>query len=414
MSTVPTPQVIRPIIVLATRLVLVVLVVSAVAEVPLRPPDWTERGDYVLIFVLPAVVVAGAMPLLRRWVATRASVAGAALTVGLSSLALGAVTSAAASAAMFISGHDLRLFLVVLLLSCLLALVVAVHLTAPLARDVARLGEVAEAVAAGDLTVRSGIVRRDEVGRTAAAIDAMVGALEAAAHERAQLADARRMLFTSIGHDLRTPLAAMRAAVESLQDGVASDPPRYLGLIATELHNVEALIDQLTAFARIESGAGPGAVERVEVAEVAHEAVEALSPLAERRGVALMLQSTGPAVVRATSLDVSRCVRNLLENAIAHSPPGGCVAVAVTNDADGAGVEVCVRDEGPGFAAEFRAHAFEPFTRADPARSTRDGHAGLGLAITRALVTQHGGRVWLGSGPGGVVHLWFPHGGSPR
>lgn len=400
----------RPAVILVLRLVATVVVVSVVAELLLDLAGWSERVDYVLLFALPAVVVAAAMPLLRRWVATRASVAGAALTVGLSSLALGAVTSAAASAAMFISAHDLRLFLVVLLLSCLLALVVAVHLTAPLARDVARLGEVAEAVAAGDLGVRSGIARRDEVGRTATAIDAMVGALEAAAADRERLAEARQMLLSSIGHDLRTPLAAMRAAVESLQDGVASDPPRYLGVVATELHNVEALIDQLTAFARIESGAAAGTLERVEVAEVAHEAVEALGPLAERRGVRLTVASTGPGAVRATTLDISRCLRNLVENAIAHSPPGGCVGVGVTDDGDG--VEVCVRDDGPGFAPEFRAHAFEPFTRADPARSTRDGHAGLGLAITRALVTQHGGRAWLGPGPGGAVHLWFPHGGS--
>jgi signal transduction histidine kinase len=77
----------------------------------------------------------------------------------------------------------------------------------------------------------------------------------------------------------------------------------------------------------------------------------------------------------------------------------------VTGD-DGVGVRVL--DDGPGFPADFRAHAFDPFTRADPARTTRTGHAGLGLAITRALVQQHGGRAWLGDGPGGDVRLWFP------
>ena len=76
--------------------------------------------------------------------------------------------------------------------------------------------------------------------------------------------------------------------------------------------------------------------------------------------------------------------------------------------AAGGGVAVTVVDEGAGFPADFRALAFEPFTRADPARATRTGHAGLGLAITRALVQQHGGRVWLGDGPGGDLRLWFP------
>ncbi|MCB0984977.1 MAG: HAMP domain-containing protein, partial [Ilumatobacter sp.] len=93
---------------------------------------------------------------------------------GVCSLAIGAATTSAASNAMFLSDHDFRLFLVVLLLSCGLALLVGVQLSAPMARDIARLGDVAEAVAGGDLTVRTAITRRDEVGRTAAALDSMV------------------------------------------------------------------------------------------------------------------------------------------------------------------------------------------------------------------------------------------------
>lgn len=402
---------------MSTRLViwLAALVVAAglLAELLLDPPNGDERLHLLVILAAPAVVTAALVPLLRRWVSRRASVAGAALMVGVCSLAIGAATTSAASNAMFLSDHDFRLFLVVLLLSCGLALLVGVQLSAPMARDIARLGDVAEAVAGGDLTVRTAITRRDEVGRTAAALDSMVDALRAAAEERARLADARQMLFTSVGHDLRTPLAAMRAAVESLQDGVATDPDRYLGVIGSELHNVEALLDQLTAFARIESGAPLGPQEAVAVAEVADEAVEALGPLAERRGVRLVLEADGPGTVRATVLDVSRCLRNLVENAISHSPDGGTVRVAVAPLADAGrpGVEVRVLDEGPGFPPEFRERAFEPFTRADPARTTRNGHAGLGLAITRALAQQHGGRASLGAGPGGDVRLWFPTGG---
>jgi HAMP domain-containing protein len=257
---------------------------------------------------------------LRRWVSSRASVAGAALVVGLCSLALGAVTTSAASNAMFLSSHDYRLFLVVLVLSCGIALVVGSQLTRPLARDIARLGQVAEQVAAGDLTVRTGVRRKDEVGRTAVAVDAMVQSLQAAADERERLAAARQMLFTGIGHDLRTPLAAMRAAVESLQDGIAPDPDRYLGLVGNELSNVEALLDQLVEFARIESGQRTLARESVSVAELAHEAIEALAPVADRRAVQLGLRQSGPALITANSLDISRVMRNLVENAIRHAP----------------------------------------------------------------------------------------------
>ncbi|MDP2290947.1 MAG: HAMP domain-containing sensor histidine kinase [Actinomycetota bacterium] len=398
---------------------LAALVVGAavLAEVLLSPPTTDERWHLLAILAAPAVVAAVLVPVLRRWVAGRASVAGAALVVGLCSLALGAITTSAASNAMFLSSHDYRLFLVVLALSCGIALVVGTQLTRPLARDIARLGHVAEQVAAGDLTARTGIERKDEVGRTAAAVDAMVHSLHDAALERERLAAARQMLFTSIGHDLRTPLAAIRAAVESLQDGIAPDPARYLGVVGNELDNVEALLDQLVEFARIESGQRVHTSEVVSVSEIAHEAIEALTPVADRRGVQLMLRTDHPAHVRANQLDVSRALRNLVENAIRHSPADGTVTVSIDHDASTdhdtstdhhRGVTVQVADQGDGFPADFRDHAFDPFTRADPARATRTGHAGLGLAITRALVQQHGGRAWLGAGPGGDVRIWLP------
>ena len=395
---------------MSARLVLwlAVLVVGAsvLAELLLQPPDGGERLHLIVILAAPAVVAAALVPLLRRWVSSRASVAGAALVVGLCSLALGAVTTSAASNAMFLSSHDYRLFLVVLVLSCGIALVVGSQLTRPLARDIARLGEVAERVARGDLTVRTGVRRSDEVGRTAQAVDEMVDSLRGAAAERERLAAARTMLFNSVGHDLRTPLAAIRAAVESLQDGIAPDPDRYMTIVGAELHNVEALLDQLLEYARIESGTPSGDTERVSVAEVAHEATEALTPMAERRGIRMTLSADGPGFVTARSLDIARAIRNPMENAIGHAPDGGLVRVTVIDAADG--VSVRILDDGPGFPDQFRECAFDPFTRADPARTTRSGHAGLGLAITRALVQQHSGRVWLGEGPGGDINLWFP------
>jgi signal transduction histidine kinase len=375
------------------------------AEILLRPPNGGERLHLMVILGAPALVTAVLVPFLGKWVSARTSVAGTALLVGLCSLALGAVTTSAASNAMFLSSHDYRLFLVVLVLSSGIALAVGSHLTRPLATDIARLGEVAERVAAGDFTARTGVSRGDEVGRTARAVDSMVESLDAAAAERTRATNARQLLFTSIGHDLRTPLSAMRAAVESLQDGVAPDPDRYYGILGGQLDNIESLLDQLVEYARIESGHGSRERTTVSIAELAHEAVEALSPVAHRLDVEVQLESDGPAVVTASTTDMSRVLRNLLENAIRHSPSGGAVGVAVRS---GSEIEVCVRDQGPGFPDDFRQHAFEPFTRADPARNTRNGHSGLGLAIARALVEAHGGRIWLGRGAGADVRFSIP------
>jgi two-component system, OmpR family, sensor histidine kinase BaeS len=375
------------------------------AEILMRPPDGHERLHLMAILGAPAVITALLVPFLGKWVSARTSVAGTALLVGLCSLTLGAVTTSAASNAMFVSSHDYRLFLVVLVLSSGIALAVGSHLTRPLSLDIARVGDVAERVAAGDFTARTGVSRHDEVGRTALAVDSMVVALDDAAAERARAANARQLLLTSVGHDLRTPLAAMRAAVESLQDGLAPDPDRYYGIIGGQLDNIEGLLDQLVEYARIESGQNNRERSTVSIAELAHEAVEALSPVAHRLDVDVQLESDGPAVVVASNTDMSRVLRNLLENAIRHSPSGMAVNVAVRTGPD---IEVAVHDQGPGFPDDFREHAFEPFTRADPARNTRTGHSGLGLAIARALVEAHGGRIWLAAGAGGDVRFSIP------
>ncbi|MGD9999036.1 MAG: sensor histidine kinase [Ilumatobacteraceae bacterium] len=390
---------------LVLGLVALVVVASIIAELLLQPAA-SDRWELFAIIAAPALIALVATPLLARWVSGRASVAGVALTVALCSLALGAVSSSAASNAMFVSSHDYRLFLVVLLMSSGIALIVGSQLTRPLARDVRRLGQVADAVASGDLTVRTGIARADEVGATAAAIDTMIDALARADDERTRQATARQHLFTSIGHDLRTPLAAMRAAVESIEDGVATDPTHTLAVMSAQLRAMDAMLDQLIEFSRLESGHVAEARERVSVTELADECVEALSPLAAPRHIRLVLDAAGPAMVTGSPLELSRVVRNLVDNAIRHSPDHGDVTIRVADDQTS--VWLTVVDQGPGFPADFRDRAFEPFHRADPSRNARTGNTGLGLAISRAIVTAHGGTISLGDGPGGSVHVVLP------
>jgi two-component system sensor histidine kinase BaeS len=359
----------------------------------------------VWILALPAVVAVAAVPVLRRWVTQRRSVAGAALAVGLCSLAIGAISSTAASNAMFLTGHDFRLFLVMAVLSAGIALLVGYQLSRPLADDVRRLGQVATAVADGDLTARTGIRRRDEVGATAAAVDRMVAQLAAAETERAQLTQARHDLLSGVGHDLRTPLAAMRSAVESLQDGLAPDPDRYLAVVANQIDTVSGLIDQLFLYARLESGDRPTDVSRVSISELADEAAEALAPLADQRHVKIDLQAESAAFVHGSPSGLSRVFRNLLDNAVRHAPADSVVRLAVSTPGDH--VDVRVLDTGAGFPDDFKPRAFDPFTRADPARNA-DGSAGLGLAITKAIVDAHGGTITLGDGPGGDVRVRLP------
>jgi signal transduction histidine kinase len=379
------------------------VVVLIVAELLLQPAP-SERAELVAILAIPALAAAAAVKPLGRWVAKRRRVATAALAVGLCSFTIAALASVVASNRMFVTSHDFRLFLVMTILAGGIALLVGRELTRPLAADIRRLERVATAVASGDLTARTGIERADEVGATAQAIDTMIDRLAESETSRRRVESARQHLLSGVGHDLRTPLAALRSAVESLQDGVAPDPDRYLNVAAAQVDAISTLVDQLFQYARLEAGAPITDWSTVSVTEIADEAVEAVTPLADRCRVKVTLDADGAATLVGSPSGLSRVFRNLLDNAVRHAADG---IVNIEIQDGPATVEIRVRDTGPGFPGEFREMAFEPFTRGDPARNA-DGSSGLGLAIVKAIVDIHQGEVWIGDGPGGDVGIRLP------
>lgn len=306
---------------------------------------------------------------------------------------------AIAAQTMFINNHDLRLLMWVLVPAVLGAAMVAVLLARPVARDAKRICDAAMRVADGDLTARTGVRRNDELGEAAEMFDVMVERLDAVEHERA-------VMLSSISHDLRTPLAALRAAVEAIRDGVAPDPDLYLSGMERQVRALSSLVDDLQLHTRLISGTLELHTARLDLNELADEAMETLRPLAESRGVQMLLEADTRVMVEADGSQLARVIRNLLDNAIRHAPTDSVVRVQI--EQSGRAAVMRVVDEGAGFPDEFRARAFEPFTRADEARDTRTGTAGLGLSIAKGIVTAHDGTVGLGDGPGGVVILSLP------
>jgi signal transduction histidine kinase len=300
---------------------------------------------------------------------------------------------------MFINDHDLRLLMWALVPAVLGAALVAVAMARPVARDATRICDAAMRVADGDLSARTGVTRRDELGEAAAMFDVMVDRLGAVERERS-------LMLSSISHDLRTPLTALRASVEAIRDGVAADPDVYLSGMERQVRALSALVDDLQLHSRLVSGTVELQRIRLDLRELADEAMETLRPIAEVRNVALLLEARQRVLVEADGSQLARVIRNLLENAIRHAPDDSVVLVQIEEHDHVATMRVV--DEGPGFPIEFRDRAFEPFTRADPARDTRTGTAGLGLSIARGIVTAHGGSIGVGDGPGGVVEIALP------
>jgi signal transduction histidine kinase len=255
-------------------------------------------------------------------------------------------------------------------------------------RDVDALRATLTAVGEGERDVRTGVTGSDEIARLAADIDAMVARLD-------QEERARRTLFAAVSHDLRTPITALQLLANAIDDGVVDDAEtrrEYAARMGTHVRALGALIDDLFELTRLESGELTCTLEQVRLDELVHEMVDAMRPAADAGSVAVSARvNCKRTAARANPEQLQRVLFNLIQNAIRHTPPDGTVTVSAEAVEDG--IEIEVADTGDGIGAEHRERIFDPFYRADPSR--RDAGAGLGLAISRAIIEAHGGQIWL-------------------
>jgi two-component system sensor histidine kinase BaeS len=319
-------------------------------------------------------------------------------------LIVGAITIFGAWS-MFISSHDTQFVVILVAAATALAAGLGNVLIAPLLRDLGRITRTAERVGDGDLSARTGLDRHDELGELGRSFDTMAERIEETTLARQRVEDQRRFLLSSLSHDARTPLTAMRAALEALEDGLAPDPGRYLASIGHDLRSIEAIIENIFVIGKLESDQLQPFIEEIDLAEVASEAAMAIEPLARKHGAELTVVVDGPVPARCARIETERMIGNLLSNAIRHSPPRGRVEVVILNNPQ---PTVAVIDEGPGFSEQFVDRAFDQFVRADDARDRAHGGAGLGLAVVKGLAEAQGGRAWADPGPGGRVSFELP------
>jgi two-component system, OmpR family, sensor histidine kinase BaeS len=209
-----------------------------------------------------------------------------------------------------------------------------------------------------------------------------------------------------IAHELRTPLTNLKAQLEAIEDGLLPADAETHASLREETGLLERLVDDLQEMALAEAGQLKLEITEVSLEEGARAAAASLKSAADAAGVRLVSEVPPdlPAA-RADSKRVGQILRNLLSNAITHSPRGA--AVRITARENGSHLEVAVSDEGPGVAPEHHARIFDRFYRVDSSRSRSTGGAGLGLAIVRHLARAQGGDVRVESEPGrGAVFLF--------
>ncbi len=342
------------------------------------------------------------------------------LGVQIAVTAVGVLVSVAigawiAAQAMFLNEHDLTTLAVILVAAGTVGVIAALAVGRRIGRASSALIDVARHMGDGNLAVRPPAEPVPE--ELAHLYEELVVAARRLhdARDREQALDrSRRELVAWVSHDLRTPLAAIRAVAEALEDGVVTDPDtvaRYHGILRVEADRLSELVDDLFELSRTQAGVLRLELARVSIGDLVSDAVAGASALADAKGVRLEGQLVGePAVVDASAPEVLRALRNVLENAIRHTPADGTVVV-LGSARDAFGV-IEVRDTGGGIAHEDLARVFDVGWSGDDARTPGSG-SGLGLAIARGLVEAHQGDVSVRNENGGAcVSLRFPLGAT--
>ncbi|NND83913.1 MAG: HAMP domain-containing histidine kinase [Acidimicrobiia bacterium] len=386
-----------------TALLVAALIVGLLfVELTMRPTA-EERLVFATIFGSLAVVALLTTPLLLRFARSSRRFRDALTVAASTAVFVGVAVVGVAAAGMFLSEHDLRLTLVSLATGTLVAIAQLWALSSALSSDLSQVGDTVNRLMDGDLAARAELDRTDELGRLAASIDALGERLEGLEAEREADERARNELLANVGHDLRTPLTSMRVAVEALQDGVARNEGAYLSSIATDIRHLTQLVEDVFLLARLEVGDIAFDRTTIDLADLADESVQALTPVADRNGVALELDVGGVAMANGDVAQLGRALRNLIDNAIRHADAEVRVHVRGEGEAS-----VVVRDDGPGFPPGMTDTAFDRFSRGDEARARDGAGAGLGLAIAHHIATGHDGDLTLLDGPGGALRLRLP------
>ncbi|MGW1343395.1 sensor histidine kinase [Kribbella sp. NPDC002412] len=365
--------------------------------------------DTVTILGLTALwtLIVAAVGALVLWKFRRRSLRITMIVVALVPMAAALAAVLQSVRAMFISEHDSWVVLWTLAFAALLGLAMSVLLahwittgSRAVERRLRHLGTSYEPVA--DPDTRNG----------PAELTALTIELEqtrqrlAASRERERALEAsRRELVAFLSHDLRTPLAGLRALSEGLEDGVVDDAPGALRQMRTTVDRMTGLVDDLFELSRLAGAPPPRRRTAVSLRELAEDVVGETCEHARAEGVTLSVSTPGDEdrlAVHGDADELTRAVTNLVDNAIRHTETGGAVRLSVDREPDGR-IRIAVTDGCGGIPDHDLDRVFDVGWRGDAQRTPAGGGGGLGLAIARGVVESHHGNIAVASVPGGCT-----------
>ncbi|MCL7424618.1 sensor histidine kinase [Streptomyces sp. NPDC057798] len=339
------------------------------------------------------ILGAGVLRLIRR----RSLAVHLAVVAAVAVTAMLAGTLAVAQA-MFLSEHDLKVVTLVVAMAAVVSLATALLLGRWVVAGSRALALAARSFGDGGAFTSPDGPASAELAALSRELETTSARLAESRERERALESSRRELVAWISHDLRTPLAGLRAMSEALEDGVAADPDRYLRQIRTEVERLNAMVGDLFELSRIHAGALALSPTRVSLYDLVGDALAGADPLAREHGVRLVGDGVEPLPVEVDGKEMSRVLGNLLINAIRRTPSDGTVAIAAERVPEG--VLLSVTDGCGGIPEEDLPRVFDTGWRGTDARTPPAG-AGLGLAIVRGIVEAHRGRATVRNIPGG-------------
>jgi signal transduction histidine kinase len=315
---------------------------------------------------------------------------------------------------MFISNEDGQLLLAFLVFGIAVAILLSSSIASRMIGTIQHIGTGAMRIAEGDYSFRLDTTTtggEDELAQLARWFNQMADGVQLA-FERQQAAEhERREVITAVSHDLRTPLASVRALIEAIDDGIVCDPAtiaRYHQTMRSELHHLTALLDDLFELSRIESGALALSCEHMNVEDLISDVLQSSYEQAEQAHITLTGKIADPLPeVYIDARQIYRALTNLLQNAMRYTPADGAILIHAGHApiSGSPGVLVQVIDTGEGVSPADLPHIFERTYRGETSRprihqgtwTAQSTGAGLGLAITHGIIEAHGQRIWAES-----------------
>ena len=292
-----------------------------------------------------------------------------------------------------------------------IALVIGFFVSSMLTNPIRRITTTAKQIRDGDLSARTNMRGDDEIDQLGETFDEMATSLEKdLKHER--------RLTSDVAHELRTPLQAMLATVEAMQDGIYPTDAEHLETVASETRRLSRLVQQMLDLSRMENRTAPLNLRPVDVAALVRNIVNTQHQLFHARD--LHLRFADETMGRSATIEVdsdmlTQAVINLMSNAMRYTPEDGWVVVKVQNDRRH--LLISVSDTGIGIAKEDLSRIFGRFWRADASRAREAGGLGVGLAVTKQIVERHHGFISveseLGKGTTFTIHLPREHASDP-